>query len=125
MDESTGIFTFLIILIVQLGLIVAIVASLWKIFTKAGQPGWAAIVPIYNIIVMIQISGKPLWYIALFLIPFVNFVAPFLILIPLAQRFGKDMIFGIGMAFLPFIFLPLLAFSDATYQPLPDSTVTV
>src|SRR5262245_26758047 len=68
---------------------VLMIVSVWKVFTKAGKPGWAAIVPIYNIIVMLEIVGKPLWWIVLFLIPLVNFIAGILVSIALAEKFGK------------------------------------
>lgn len=89
---------------------------MWKIFTKAGKPGWAAIVPIYNLIVLLEIAGKPLWFIVLFFIPFANFVALILVAIGVAQAFGKSTGFGLGLAFLGPIFYPMLAFGDATYQ---------
>ena len=90
-------------------------ASLWKIYTKAGQPGWAGIVPIYNIIVLLNIVGRPIWWIVLFCVPFVNFIAFIIIAIDLAKSFGKDIGFAIGMVLLPFIFFPMLAFGDARY----------
>lgn len=100
------------------GAILAIViVSLWKIFTKASEPGWAAIVPIYNFIVLLKVAGKPWWWIFLFLIPIVNFIISIIVYIDLGKNFGKGTGFGIGLAFLPFIFLPILAFGSATYQP--------
>jgi len=108
-----------IILIIQLALIVLMIASMWKIFTKAGKPGWACIVPIYNLVVMLQIAGKPLWWILLLLIPIVNIVVVIILLIEIAKVFGKGVGFGIGMIFLPFIFYPILGFGDAKYTPPP------
>ena len=102
--------------LVYLGLIVLIFVSLWKIFEKAGKPGWAAIVPIYNIIVLLEIVNKPVWWIVLMLVPLVNIVVAVLVYIELAKCFGKSAGFGIGMVFLGFIFLPMLAFSDAKYM---------
>jgi hypothetical protein len=108
-----------------IGLLVAIIliASIWKIFTKAGQPGWAAIIPIYNIIVLLQITGKPLWWIILMLIPFINIVIALVLMLALAQRFGKGAGFGLGLFFLGIIFFPILGFGDARYQgpALPSS----
>jgi hypothetical protein len=100
-----------------IGLIVGliVVASMWKVFTKAGKPGWAAIVPIYNLVVLLEIAGKPLWYIALFFVPLVSIVAVFLIYIGLAKSFGKGAGFGVGLVFLSPIFFPILAFGDAQY----------
>lgn len=100
------------------GLLVAIVliASVWKVFSKAGEPGWAAIIPIYNTIVLLKIAGKPVWWILLMLIPLVNFIVLIVVMISLAERFGKGAGFGLGLALLPFIFYPLLGFGSATYQ---------
>ena len=102
-------------LLVMLACAVIMIASMWKVFTKAGQPGWAAIVPVYNLIVLLQIVGKPLWWILLMLIPLVNFVIVILVYIDLAKSFGKSTGFGIGLVFLSFIFFPILGFGDARY----------
>jgi len=108
-------------LILEFALLVLLLAGMWKVFQKAGKPGWAAIIPIYNIIVLLQITGKPLWWIILYFIPFVNFVAVILVSIELAKRFGKSLAFGIGVALLPFIFYPILGFGDATYGAAPTA----
>ncbi len=112
---AAGIFVILI----YLAIIVLMIASLWKIFTKAGKPGWASIVPIYNIVVMLEIVGKPIWWIILYLIPFVNIVVGIIVNIQMAKAFGKDTGFAIGMILLPFIFYPMLAFGNAQYSK-PD-----
>ena len=104
-------------MLVWLVVVVVMIAALWKVFAKAGEPGWAAIVPIYNIIVMLKIAGKPLWWILLLFIPFVNFVIAIMVMIAFAKNFGKGAGFGIGLALLGFIFFPMLAFSDAKYSP--------
>ncbi|HBY58981.1 MAG TPA: signal peptidase I [Solibacterales bacterium] len=91
------------------------IACVWKVFSKAGEPGWAAIVPIYNTIVLLKITGKPLWWILLFLIPLVNLVMVFLVYTSLAKAFGKGTGFGVGLLLLSFIFFPILAFGDARY----------
>ena len=110
-----------IILLLQLGISVLIIASMWKLYEKAGKPGWAAIVPIYNLIVLLEIVGKPVWWIVLFLIPFVNFLVIIYVFILLAKSFGKGTGFGILMFILPFIFIPMLAFGDSQYQGHPKS----
>ena len=101
--------------IIGLAFAILIIASIWKTFTKAGEPGWAAIVPIYNIIVLLKIAGKPLWWVVLFLIPLVNFVIGILVALGVAEKFGKGAGFGIGLALLPFIFYPVLGFGDSQY----------
>lgn len=88
----------------------------WRIFEKANQPGWAAIVPIYNLVVTLQIVGRPIWWIILFIIPAVNFIMAAVISIDLAKSFGKSTGFGLGLWLLGFIFGPILAFGDAQYQ---------
>lgn len=98
-----------------LALVVLFVASAWKVFTKAGQPGWAAIIPIYNIIVLLQIVGRPLWWLLLMFIPLVNFVIAILIYIDLAKSFGQSTGFAIGLLLLAPIFWPILGFGSARY----------
>lgn len=97
-------------------LIVAVVfGSLWKIFTKAGEPGWAAIVPIYNAIIILKIVGRPIWWIALLLIPCVGWIVGIIVAVDLAKAFGKSVGFAVGMILLPIVFYPMLAFGDAQY----------
>jgi uncharacterized membrane protein YhaH (DUF805 family) len=105
--------------IIYCALLLLVIAALWKIFTKAGKPGWAALIPIYNIIVLLEIAGKPAWWVILFLIPFVNFIVAIIVSIAVAKNFGKGTGFGVGLAFLGFIFGPILAFGDAQYNPQP------
>jgi uncharacterized ferritin-like protein (DUF455 family) len=106
-----------VILLIQLAIIVFMVVSMWKVFEKAGQPGWAAIVPFYNIYVLTTgVAMKEVLWFILCLVPFVNFIAIILISIDVAKRFGKGAGFGIGLAFLGFIFYPILAFSDARHD---------
>jgi hypothetical protein len=101
--------------LVWLAVVVLVFVSLWKLFEKAGKPGWAGIVPIYNAIVLLEIVGRPLWWIVLMLLPCVNFVVGIIVCIDLAKSFGKDVAYGIGLALLGIVFFPLLAFSDARY----------
>ena len=98
-----------------LAIIFVCIAALWKIFEKVGKPGWVAIIPFYNTYVLIQIIGRPGWWFLLMFIPLVNIVISFIISIDIARCFGKDFGFGVGLAFLPFIFLPILAFGDAKF----------
>ena len=93
------------------------IAAMWKVFEKAGKPGWAAIVPIYNIIVILNIAGKPWWWILLCLIPLVNLIVLIIVYISFARNFGKGVGFALGLMFLSFIFFPILAWGDAQYQP--------
>lgn len=88
----------------------------WKIFVKAGKEGWKSIIPIYNIIILIEIVKKPTWWIFLLLIPVYNIYIMFTLNIRLSKSFGKNELFGILLTFFNFIFEPILAFSDAKYN---------
>lgn len=105
-----------IFMLCVVGFVALMFASMWVVYTKAGKPGWAAIVPIYNVIVKLDIVGRPLWWLLLLLIPLVNLVVWVVMSIDLAKSFGKDALYGIGLALLPFVFHPMLAFGTATYQ---------
>ncbi|MBI3180759.1 MAG: signal peptidase I [Myxococcales bacterium] len=104
-------------MIIQLAIVVLVIASLWKVFSKAGQPGWAAIIPIYNLIVLAKVAGKSPWLILLFFVPFVGGLIFMIIMgLGVAQNFGKGAGFGIGLGLLGIIFYPILAFGSATYS---------
>ncbi len=102
--------------IIVIGIALVVIAGVWKTFEKAGKPGWAAIVPIYNFFVMLDIAGKPWWWFLLMFIPVVNLIIAIMICIAIAERFGKGVGFGLGLAFLGVIFYPILGFGDATYD---------
>jgi len=106
----------LILMLFWLAIVVVVIAGIWKTFEKAGQPGWAAIIPFYNYYVMTQVAKKPGWWVLLMLIPIVNIVILILLCIEIAKHFGKDSGFGVGLALLGFIFFPILGFGDAQYQ---------
>lgn len=96
---------------------------LYKIFQKAGrEDAWAAFIPIYNTIVLIDIVKKPIWWFIMLLIPFVNIIFGIMISDRLSKFFGKDTLMTVLLVLLPFIGLPVLAFGDAVYDPnaLPD-----
>lgn len=101
--------------LILLAVVVFMIASVWKVFAKAGEPGWAAIVPIYNIVVMLKIAGKPVWWIILFIIPLVNLIISLLVFLGIAKNFGKGGGFGVGLWLLGFIFFPILGFGDAKF----------
>ena len=89
-----------VVIVVYVAPAVFYLASFWKIFTKAGQPGWAGLIPIYNYIVLMRIIGRPWWWILLFLVPIVNIVVLFIVYIDLAKSFGRSTGFGVGLALL-------------------------
>jgi hypothetical protein len=116
--RSTNISEPADILLFAGGLILAIVtiAGMWKTHTKAGEPGWSCLVPIYNIVVLLRMAGKPWWWLLLLLIPLINFFILLSVYIGLARNFGKGVGFGLGLVFLSFIFYIILGFGDAQYQ---------
>ena len=87
------------------------IIAIWKIFSKAGHPGWMSLIPIYNLHILLKIIDKPQWWILLFFIPFVNIIIYLILNRDIAKYFDKSPGFGIGLSFLPFIFFPILAFS--------------
>lgn len=101
----------LVFMVVWLAVVLLVIASLWKLFTKAGEPGWASLVPIYNFIVLLKISSMPWWWIIL--APIAAFIIPF----KLAANFGKGTGFAVGLLILGIIFYPMLAFGSAQYKP--------
>lgn len=111
MQPQSGAPLVIITIIISLLLSILLIVSMWKIYKKAGKPGWAAIVPVYNIIVLLEIAELPLWYIALFLVPFANIYAMFKIYIELAHKFGKSTGFGVASVFFSVICFPILAFN--------------
>ncbi len=102
-------------IIVYLAILVLMIASGWKIYEKAGQPGWAAIVPIYNIVVLCKIVGRPTWWTVLIFIPIVNYVILIMMIHGLSKSFGKGAGYTVGLVFLGIVFYPMLAFGDAKY----------
>jgi len=114
--ESYGSFEISPIFIIgYLALVVVLLAAMWTIFSKAGKSGWLAIIPIVNIFVMLDIAGKPWWWVIGFFIPFVNFIVIILMWHGISTNFGKSSLFTLGLLFLSPIFLLILAFGDAEY----------
>ena len=101
--------------VLLVAVVVLYVASAWLVFTKAGQPGWAVLIPFYNVYVVLKIVGRPGWWLVLAFIPIVNAIFSLIVSIDLAKSYGRGTAFGLGLWFVPFVFLPILAFGDATY----------
>jgi hypothetical protein len=115
--EAADAIANLVVVVIELVLLVLIVAGMWGIFVKAGEPGWAAIIPIYNNYVLLRITGKPEWWlIPMILCPCINIIFVIMVNAELATRFGKGGGYALGLIFLPFIFFPLLGFGDARYR---------
>jgi Family of unknown function (DUF5684) len=87
-------------LLVCLAIAVIFIIGMWKTFTKAGQPGWACIIPFYNMYILLKIAGRPGWWLLLFFIPFVNFVIAIIVAIDVAKSFGQSALFGVLLLFL-------------------------
>ncbi len=115
---GVGMMTSLGGLAVLLALGVIVVISHWRVFAKAGEPGWAAFIPLYNFMVLGRVGGEPDWFGLLMLIPVVNLFIYMVLMMKLAARFGRTALFGIGLLFLPMIFYPILAFGSASARPL-------
>jgi len=107
-----------IVMLIQIAIVVVVIAGMWKVFSKAGQPGWGCLIPIYNAYLLCKIAGKPGWWVLLMLIPLVNIVIAIMVTIDLAKNFGKGVGFALGLLFLGFIFYPILGFGDAQYRPV-------
>ncbi len=106
-------------IVIYLAVFGFVFAGWWMSFVKAGQPGWAAIVPIYNVYILTKIAKKPGIWVLFLLIPIVNLVILVLLSLEVARQFGKGSGFGVGLALLGFIFWPILGFGDAKYLNLP------
>lgn len=101
--------------ILYLGVIVLMVAGMWKVFEKAGKPGWAAIIPIYNLIILLEIVGKPMIWILWLIIPCVNIVFAIWLYNLVSKSFGKTEGYTVGLIILPFVFWPMLGFGSDKY----------
>jgi hypothetical protein len=115
--DGLGAEGMLVAYLVAAGIIaVASLAGLWGVFAKAGRPGWAALIPFYNTAVLLDIAGKPVWWLILYQVPIVSLVIHILVMVELAKAFGKTPAYAAGLVLLPFVFLPWLGFGDARYQ---------
>lgn len=101
--------------LVVIAIAVVIVVAMWKLFVKAGKPGWGAIVPFYNTYCLFDMSFGNGWLFLLLLVPCVNVVMQIIMYVKLAKAFGMGGGFAVGLIFLPYIFLPILGFGDAEY----------
>ena len=102
--------------VIEIGFAILMIIAYWKIFTKAGQPGWAAIIPFYNVYVMLQIIGRPGWWLLLFFVPVVNVIIWIIMMIELAKSFGRGGGFALGLIVFPFIWMLILGFGADSYK---------
>jgi hypothetical protein len=131
-SAALGLGLFMTIFLVSLVPAIVMIVAMWKIFEKAGQPGWAAIVPFYNFYILLQIVGRPTWWVAIYLlmfIPFVNFIAWIglvviwiLVALDLGKAFGKDQTWSIiWLILLSFIGMLILGFGKDKYLGAPNT----
>ena len=115
----------ILILFILFGLLIVVIAGRWKTYEKAGEPGWACLIPIYSTLILLKIARVPWWWILLIMfIPFAGIVWAIWALNRTAKGFGKDEGFTLGLIFLGFIFWPILGFGDSEYQPERLSTIS-
>lgn len=107
--------------ILGLALLILAIVAMWKIFEKAGEPGWAAIIPFYNIYVLFKITWGNGWKFLFLLIPIANIVFAIITMVKLAKAFGKGSGFAVGLIFLGTIFSCILAFDNSQYLGVPES----
>lgn len=119
-QESSSAGGTIVGLVIGLAVVIFMIAALWKVFTKAGQPGWAAIIPFYNVYVLCKVAGRPGWWLVLFILPIVNIIFSIIVSLDVAKAFGKSGAFGFFLLWLlGFIGYPILGFGSATYQGAP------
>ncbi len=108
-----------IVWIIYLAALIAVIAGWWMMFEKAGEAGWKAIIPIYNIIVLLKIVGREWWWVILFIIPIVGFIIWIIVALDLAKAFGRGTGFGLGLIFLTPLFALILGFGSDSYRGTP------
>jgi uncharacterized protein DUF5684 len=101
--------------LVWLAIVVVLIAAYWRIFAKAGRPGWASLVPIYNVVTLLHITGRSGWWTLGMFVPLLNIFVFIRLVFELAGAFGRGIGFGFGLLFLSPIFIPVLGFGDSRY----------
>jgi hypothetical protein len=110
-----GVIGYVFLLLLSMAISAFTLVCMWKIFTKAGKPGWAALVPFYNTLVTLEFLGRPWWFLLLMFVPIANVVIEIIIIFDYAKSFGKRTAFGFGLLFLSIVFIPILAFGSSRY----------
>lgn len=121
MDEVFAASYSLVSVFFLLAFTVVILVGMWKVYVKAGKPGWACIVPFYNSYCLFDMTFGNGWLFLLTFVPCVNFVMMILVYVKLAKAFGKGGGYAVGLIFLPVIFIPMLGFGDAQYLGVPNA----
>jgi len=104
-----------VVVIISAVVSLALLVAMWRIYAKAGQPGWAVIIPIVNIYYLLKVAGKPGWWLLLLLVPVVNVIVLLIVDFNLAKVFGRSTLFGLGLVLLSPIFLLILGFGGSKY----------
>ena len=107
-----------IVWLVIIGIVLFEIVAGWKVFEKAGQPGWGIFIPLYNTYLMLKVAGRPGWWLILMLIPIVSFIVAIIVAVDVAKNFGKSNMFALGLILLGFIFIPILGYGDAQWNPI-------
>jgi hypothetical protein len=113
--DSGSFFVFLLSMLLILALVAFYVYCFWKLFEKAGKPGWATLISGHNIVVLLEIIGHPGWWYFFFIVPIVNLVLGIMLIFELVKVFGKDTGFGCLTILFPYVMVPILALGDAKY----------
>ena len=108
--------------VIYVAIAVLAIVGLWMVFQKAGEAGWKALIPIWNLLVLLRIVGRPAWWIVLLLIPIVNVIFSIIVLYDLSKSFGHDVGYTIGLVLLPFVFIIILGFGPDPYLGPRGST---
>ncbi len=111
-----GISFFLLMGIFILAISILVIIAQWRIYEKAGQPGWAVLIPFFNFYILLKIVGKPAWWLLWIFVPLANIVVEIWVTNLLSKSFGKDEAFTLGLIFLSVIFYPILGFGKAEYK---------
>lgn len=106
----------IVFLVFYLGVLILMLVGAWKLYAKAGQPGWACIIPIFNLYVLMKIVGRPWWFLLLMFIPIVSLIVGIVVIHDLSKSFGRGIGTTLGLIFLPFIFWPMLGLGSAEYE---------
>lgn len=114
-DDSMAIGATMVMMMLYFAVIVLLLTSMWKLFTKAGRPGWHALIPIYNSMVLAEIVGRPGWVGLLNFVPLLNIYVNVVLALDISKSFGKDVVFGVLAIFFPYVTFPILGFGSARY----------
>lgn len=114
--EAALALILIVFMLIMFAFWLLMVVSGWKVFSKAGQPGWGVLVPFYNLYLMLKIVGRPGWWLLLMFVPVVGAIVGIVVLHDMSKSFGRDVGTTLGLLFLPMVFWPILGFGSAEYE---------